>query len=227
MKQEKENPWLLLTISLFGVLLTIGFLTRPLEKSNTENIPVIWLIFSILCLLGAIATLFPHRCSPYITLSEKVASSRYSDLGTIRIVHGHHPICDRFEKHEFRIREKFFCSSCMGLLIGSITSFLISTLHYIYKLVLPDIFGFFSLIFIVSGLFYIPLIKVKPLFRFIFNALFVIGFSLILVVMDKRNNFFLDLIIVCLSIFWMMTRIQLSRWSYHKICANCEQECKE
>jgi hypothetical protein len=225
LKKQQENPWLLLTISLIGVLLTIGFLTRPLEPSKTENTTVIWLIFSAICILGGMATLLPHKCSPYVTLSEKLAVSRYSDFGTIRIVHGHHPVCDFFEDHEFRIREKIFCSSCMGLLTGSIISFLLATLRFIFKLKLPDIFGFISLIFIISGLFYIPLKKVKPLSRFIINSLFVIAFSFLLIVVDKQNNFFLDLIIICLSIFWMMTRIQLSRWSYDNICTSCEQEC--
>ena len=225
MKKQQDNPWLLLTISLLGVLLTIGFLTRPLEPSKTENTTVILLIFSAICIMGGIATLLPHKCSPYVTLSEKLDASRHSDFGTIRIVHGHHPICDLFEDHEFRIREKFFCSSCMGLLTGSIISLFFSTLHFIYKLQLPDIFGFLSLIFIVLGLSYIPLTNVKPLSRFIINALFVIGFSFLLIVVDKQNNFFLDLIIICLSIFWMMTRIQLSRWSNDKICTTCKQEC--
>jgi hypothetical protein len=188
---------------------------------------LVWAVFSSLCILGGSATLFPHHCSPSISLADGLDTTRYTEFQGVRLVHGHHPTCGRFEDHEFKLQGKTLCSGCTGLLIGSIISFAIATLHFVYNYRLPAVAGYLGLGLVVIGLLYIPLLKkaVTPL-RLAFNAFFVLGFGLLLSAVDGLGDPILDAIVIGLSVYWMFTRILLSRWSHDKVCSICDDPCE-
>jgi hypothetical protein len=207
--------------------LAAGLLIRPGAQSPTEMRGLVWAVFSSLCILGGSATLFPHRCSPSISLADSLEPTRYTEFQGVRLVHGHHSTCGRFEDHEFKLKGKTLCSGCTGLLIGSIGSFTITTLHFVYNYRFPVFAGYLGLGFVVLGLLYIPLLKktVTPL-RLAFNAFFVLGFGLLLSAVDGLGDPVLDAIVIGLSVYWMFTRILLSRWSHDKVCSGCDDPCE-
>jgi hypothetical protein len=73
------------------------------------------------------------------------------------------------------------------------------------------------------GLLQSPLLKIqRSSVRVFSGALLAIGTLLILVVVDElARNFFLDVFLVFLTVFWLTTRISLSQWEHEKICSRC------
>jgi hypothetical protein len=112
------------------------------------------------------------------------------------------------------------------MLVGALAAASMATVHFFYGWNPVRGFGYAGLVCVVLGLIYIPLhIAGGPILRILINALFVLGFSLILSVVDVSGTVAFDLVAIGLSVFWMFTRIQLSSWSYEKICDDCGEEC--
>ena len=144
----------------------------------------------------------------------------------MRLHHGHHISCNHFQGHEYDIRGRSFCASCTGMLVGALAAASIATLHFLLGWNPSRGFGYAGLGFVVLGLVYIPLRVARgPVLRVLINAIFVLGFSLIISVVDVSGSAAFDLVVIGLSVFWMFTRIQLSSWSYEKICDDCGEEC--
>lgn len=227
MGQTARIPWALLTLSLVGIILVAGILTRPRAPAPTDRDILVWSVFSTLCIMGATATLLPHRCSLSTSLPEDLAPSRFTIIKGIRLVHGHHPTCERFRYHEFTFGVKTFCASCTGLFIGAVTALSSATMYFVYNYRLPTISGYIGLGCVILGLLYIPLLKTRiPILRSAYNALFVFGFALVLVMVDGVGNLSFDLVVIGLCVLWMFTRIQLSRWSYDALCGGCDEICE-
>jgi hypothetical protein len=65
-----------------------------------------------------------------------------------------------------------------------------------------------------------------PMIRLVTNAFFIIGTALLLVGTDALlNDVQINLYLIALDIFWVMTRISVSRFDHEKICYSCAQEC--
>jgi len=190
-----------------------------------DSIPV-FLLFTLLCLLGAIATVLPHICG-HRDLPNTLDPIRYTVFLGVRLVHGHHKLCGKFKSHEIEYNGKTICAACLGLLIGAIMAGVISFHHFILNVNYPQTAGYLGLLFSILGLSYIPLLKLKnPLLRTLYNSLFVIGFALILVVVDNSGSSSYDYLIIGLSVFWMYSRIKFSNWGHNQICNNCDDLCK-
>lgn len=228
MGEDDQATWVSLAVSLAGVILAAAFLAQPAAPEPTTMKLLVWAVFSALCVLGAIATLFPHHCSASISLPEGLDPSRYTLLGGIRLVHGHHPTCGRFEGHEIKFRGKTLCAGCTGLAVGAIASISVATLHFVYGFQLPAISGYFGVGFVALGLLFIPLTGTRsaPL-RMAINSLFVLGFGILLSAVDGVGNLIFDIIAIGLCVHWMSTRIQLSRWSHGVVCGGCDEPCEE
>lgn len=227
MSRRHWTTWASLALSLLGVALVAGFLAHPVAPSSTDMKMLVWSVFTSLCVLGAFATLFPHRCSPSISLSESLEPQRYTLFMGIRLVHGHHPACGHFRDHEIILRRKTFCAGCTGLLVGAVASIIFAILYFVYNFRLPAVSGYLGLGFVVLGLVFIPLVKTRPVFRSGINALFVLGFSLVLISVDRMGNLGFDLVVIGLCVYWIFTRIQLSRWSHDTVCGGCDEPCDE
>ncbi len=227
MGQKTRTPLALLTLSLMGVLLAIGFLTKPRTPTTTEYDLLVWVIFSALCIMGATATFFPHHCSVSINLPEDLHTSKFTIIRGRQFVHGHHPTCEKFKCHEFILGGKTFCASCIGLLIGAVSAFIVATVNFVYNYSFSPVVGYIGLGCIILGLLYIPLLRPRtPVLRSAYNALFVLGFALLLVTVDGIGDLGFDLVVIGLCVFWMFTRIQLSRWSYDIMCGSCDEICE-
>jgi hypothetical protein len=225
-RRQDKAVWSYLAVSLAGVILAAAFLTKPRAASIIDWKLLIWAVFSSLCLLGAMATFFPHRCSPLVVLPEDLDQSRFTTLKGVRLVHGHHPMCGKFGVHEFNVGRKTFCAGCAGLFIGVVAALSVATLYFVHRRSLPASSGYIGLGFVLLGLLYIPFFKVGfPMIRTAVNALFVLGFALVLVAVDGVGSLVLDLIVIGLCSYWMFSRIQLSRMSHDIICDDCDEAC--
>ncbi len=226
MRWQGRAVWAYLAIALAGVILVAAFLTQPRVPSTMDGKLLVWTVFSLLCLLGAMATFFPHHCSPSVILPEDLDQSRFTTLMGIRLVHGHHPTCGKFGIHEFNVGRKTFCAGCAGLFVGALASLSVATLYFVYLRSLPASLGYIGLGFVLLGLLYISFFKAGfTMIRITLNTLFVLGFALVLVAVDGVGSLVLDLIVIGLCSFWMVTRIQLSRMSHDIICDGCDKAC--
>ena len=226
MRDMRGTPLASLVISLAGVALVAAFLLQPrgIPSYSSFNLYV-WGLFSALCLLGATATLFPHLCSHVERRPIDLDPSRTSSFLGILIVHGHHPMCDGFQGHEFAVNGKTFCAGCAGLLLGAFIAVIIATHRFVFRFTYPTIAAFAGVGFVVLGLLYLPLLRTSiPVIRSVFNATFVAGFALVPVGADGLGLEF-DLIVVGLCVFWMFTRIQLSSWDHRRVCRTCGYRC--
>jgi len=65
----------------------------------------------------------------------------------------------------------------------------------------------------------------KGVVRLFTGAFFVVGTFLILLGIEElTHNVSLDLFIVALSVFWLVTRISLSQRDHERICSRCNPE---
>ena len=228
MEREHKLTWANLVISILGLLMVALMLSRPVTTPTLSGNLTAWALFSTLCILGATATLFPHTCSHTTRPSEDQEPSRYTTIAGIRLVHGHHPTCGSFKGHELELGEKTYCAACTGLLIGAIVALIVATLGLFYRMNPPPITGYLGLALVLLGLIYNPFLNITtPILRTLINALFVPGFSLILVAADGHGSPGLDLLVTALSVYWMYTRIQLSRLSHDEICDGCVEPCEK
>ena len=192
--------------------------------SVAQQKPAYFLVFLIICSLGAIATLFPHKCSPEVRSTQELHPSRFTEGLGIRVVHGHHSDCVGFMNHEIQFRKKSLCAGCLGLLAGSLIAIILTVIFFTERLSMPPQTGYLGLIFITAGLVYNLVIpESPPILRIILNAFLVIGFALVHLILT--NIYDLGLMSISLSIFWMFSRMRLSRWSHNKICSNCDMPC--
>ena len=214
-----------LVLSAVGMILVFIALGNGLSSVAQQH-PVHLIVFVSLCVLGAVATLFPRRCSPEIRVSGDLHASRYTDVLSIRVIHGHHSECRDLSNHEILLGEKRICAGCLGLLVGSFIAVILTATQAIQRIPIPMQFGYLGLAFVVAGIVYSMVIPGSPpVLRTVLNALLVTGFAIVYLVLTSVRN--LGLMGISLSIFWMFTRIRLSRWSHKKLCACCDEPCDE
>jgi len=207
------------------MILVLNALENALS-SVTQQDPAHLIIFVALCALGAVATLFPRRCYPEIRLPGDLHPSRYTDVLSIRVIHGHHSDCIGFSNHEIRLGEKRICAGCLGLLAGSLMAIIVTVTQAIQSIPVPPQSGLLGLAFIAAGLAYSVMIPGSPpVLRTALNAFLVTGFALVYLVLTSVRG--LGLMGISLGIFWMYTRIRLSRWSHERLCAGCDEPCNE
>jgi len=195
-------------------------------------------VFGLVCIFGIVAVLSPKECSRIFYCRKDNSGKKYSFqekwvtystslvLG-FRIVHGHHPFCDNFSFHEFRIKDKTFCTSCTGLLLGALISLFGAFIYFSSNLYIPSFFISIGLLAVALGLL-LPLLNLKgTILRLSLNAFFIFGVFLILIGIDTlAQSVFIDLLLILFSIFWLFTRISLSQWNHQKICDECGNKCE-
>ncbi|MDH5390612.1 MAG: hypothetical protein OEX10_05620 [Candidatus Bathyarchaeota archaeon] len=225
----------LVLVSFLGLFLA-GMLTvypPNVHESLLWRKPLIGSIFGLICVFGILAVFFPKRCSRIFDFGKDEKPSRpylgkFASHRTSSTLQGHHPDCENFAAHVFRIGDKTFCAACTGLLLGGLSA-LVGTLLYFFSnwrveqssslIVWVGVLG------VGSGLFQF---KFRSFVRLFLNIFFVLGTFLILIGFDKLvHSVTVDLFLVALTLFWLFTRISLSQWDHERICyackvANCE-----
>lgn len=235
MKTERRLPIpymlkFMLFVSLFGSLTTLVMMAHsPTPKTDLFlRGPLIGSTFIVVCAAGIASALSPRKCSR--SFDTHVSNATFGHESKIVSSVGskaHHPDCGRFSNHTIQFNRRSYCAACTGLVFGASFAVAISALHFFFG------FGTQG-----SGLLYVvigqlgPVIgfiqfKFKGWVRFAANAFFVLGTSLILIGIDQRvGSLFVDLYVMCLVVFWIMTRITISQWDHSKICLICHYQCK-
>ena len=242
MKESKNLdflPWFMITVSIVGVFIVLSLSLMPVTTiENAEKYrPIIGTLFIALNLLGIVAVFFPQECSSLIQTKHlsrnwgkgEDETRRYSILLGFKITHGHHPFCEGFSTHEWSVGDKSFCVGCFGLLTGAIFAILGAVSYFYGDFRVNEasvLVGIGSVGILLTLLHYSMLNTSKRGLRFLLNAYFTSSFLLILMGIDTRlHSVTTDLLVVMLSVFWLLTRINLSKTTHEKICRSCKKPC--
>jgi hypothetical protein len=235
----------LLTIS-FCLLGLFGLFTIRLSAFRADfpfRKLIIGVVYITSCALGIFASFFPKQCSEVIYHNEvherNIGINTYlpqhghtvvenqSIVFRLKITHGHHPPCDFFFNHEFRLRNKTFCSGCFGLVSGALISLLGAIFYFFFEHTF-----WISRITIILGIFAVWLsfllfhINLNSYLRIFPNFMLIIGAFVILIGMDYLfHSIIVDVLALLATYFWVITRIYLSQWTHLKICGFCGFKC--
>jgi len=236
---------MLITSIFSSFLIGVMIISQPISiESTTIRTSIFGVIFCFICIFGILAALFPKQCSStfhgkkytYVRQDPSIKSKKNqfkksSTIFNMKIAHGHHIMCEEFSHHELQILDKTFCIGCYGLLSGAILS-LSGMISYIFRLWLINeyTFNFFLWVGIIGvnlGLIKPLLTKLKQrMIRYLLEVLFVFGvFSLLVTIDVALKNLMVDLYLVLLSLYWLWTKITVTRWDHDKTCRVCGYKC--
>ncbi|MEM2144659.1 MAG: hypothetical protein QW279_04815, partial [Candidatus Jordarchaeaceae archaeon] len=194
---------------------------------------LVGLIFSLICFFGILAGLSPSKCSrsKYYkpTGEDGSAEGVHGSIEEGFVFIGHHPNCGSFSSHVLSFNGRVFCAGCMGLIVGAFIS-LIGCFFYFFVGLCVDgfseVFFWFGFIGVSVGLLQYRIPSHSSLVHFVLNVVFVFGVFLLLVAVDSfLGSLLVDLYLVALSIYWVLTRIELSRVERGKKCLRCGKPC--
>jgi hypothetical protein len=214
-----------ISVSIFGLftVLIIGINPPMIYGSFFWRKPLIGSIFSLICVLGIFAALFPKQCSQTFHFRKE-----NMNLTSHRIhATSHHPDCEKFSAHVIHVRNHMLCAACTGLLLGAIialagTAFYFFNGWHIEEVSFPAVL--IGTVDIVLGFLQL---KFRGFIRLILNMFFVLGAFLILIGIDElTESLFVDFFLAALIVFWILTRIQLSQWDHWRICSSCKSACE-
>jgi hypothetical protein len=236
-KHVNTHLLFLIGISFFGLFIILAIATNPplVEKNYWFRKEVISSIFGLMCTFGILATLFPRRCSGLFQMEQKkdIDSKNSIYLKSVPLscvgkfaVFGHHPNCQNFKTHVIKFYGRIFCAGCTGLFLGGFLS-LIATFAYALNLlqvgkecILTVYLGVLGVGF---GVLQPAFLDLKGYYRLISNSYFVLGAYLIFVGIDSIvQSITIDSFLILLIVFWIITRISISRWSHMKVCNSCD-----
>jgi hypothetical protein len=216
-------------MSLFGLLITGVFTVYPpiVHENFLWRKPLIGSVFGLICVFGILAVFSPTRCSRVFVFGKEKPSRHYlstfASHGASSALRGHHPVCRNFAAHVFRIDNRTFCAACTGLLLGGLLAFVGAILYFFgnwhveqssYLMVWVGVLG------VGFGLFQF---RFRSFVRLFLNIFFVLGTFFVLVGVDRLvHSVAVDLFLVALTLFWLFTRISLSRWDHERICYTCK-----
>lgn len=235
----------LVSVSLFGLFLVTSSAVFPLpiQEDFQWRKPLVGSVFGLICFLGIIAVFFPSHCSTTfradntenrnhaVLVEGNTAFHKTSTILGLKVTHGHHPSCEGFTAHEFQIGKKTFCTACMGLLLGALIA-LFGVASYFFRgwnigenISLLLISGVLSVGLGLSQYMFFDV--QRRLIRLLLNAFFIFGTFLVLAGIDAvANSLILDFFVVFLCVFWLFTRILLSKHTHNEICQTCKLKCE-
>jgi len=116
-------------VSIFGILIVLLLAFNPpiVHEDFFWRKPLVGLVFSLICMLGIFAALFPKQCSHvfHFRRENMPFSSHRSNAAS------HHPDCERFSAHVIQVSTRTLCAACTGLLLGAFVAF-IGTVFYFF-----------------------------------------------------------------------------------------------
>lgn len=212
-------------VSVFGLFIVLMLAVNPpiSHESLFWQKPLVGFVFSLICVLGILAALFPRRCSQTFHFqreSSGLVSRRVSATS-------HHPNCEEFSAHVIHINSHTLCAACTGLLLGAIMA-LVGTVLYFFSGWRIEGTGFpIVLIGVMATILGFLQLKLRGFARLTLNVFFVLGAFLILVGIDElTGSLLIDIFIEAFIVFWILTRIQLSQWDHWRICSRCKSPCE-
>ena len=220
----------LLAVSFLGLLLAGMFTLYPPNVQGTFSWrkPLIGSIFGLICIFGILAVFFPTKCSRVFDFGKRGESntpyhSNLASHGGSPSLQGHHPPCEHYLGHVFRIGERTFCAACTGLLLGGFLALVGALLYFFGDWGFEQnssLMVWTGAVGVGLGLFQFGFRRFARLFL---NIFFVLGAFLILVGVDNLvQSLLIDLFLEALIIFWLFARISLSQWDHERICYACK-----
>ncbi len=226
---------LFLILSFLGLVLIVVFanLSPTVQDDAFWRKPLVGASFSVVCLLGVAAGIFPSKCSSMFHFrraeQKGFTSKSTSPPKTASVLVGHHPDCGNFGTHVFRVGKRIFCAGCVGLILGAVLSLFGVAVYFFLNLSFRsnNFFVFWVGFMGVScGLLQYHLFNWgRSSIHLAVNTFFVFGVFLLLVGVDAiTQNAIVDFYLIALSIFWLYTRILLSQLDHKMICTACREE---
>ncbi|MHA2377448.1 MAG: hypothetical protein ACXAB9_14925, partial [Candidatus Thorarchaeota archaeon] len=187
------------------------------------------------CMLGAIAGVRPSSCARSTSIEngypERIDDTRTQNGSTHQLrKRGHHYECDSYTTHVISIKNKVYCAGCTGLTIGAVAAIIGSILYFFTGILLENVALVFWLAFagVAIGLLQHPIYRLLHIkngfFRVVINSIFVIGAFLLLVsVIQLTSDFAAAVYILFIILFWISTRIIMSKSEHDRICMACDE----
>jgi hypothetical protein len=223
-----------LLLSLLGLgLLPFLLLNPPPSFIIPFKLQLIGTTFAVICILGILAGIFPTHCSRAGKKKTKASTEESprdfpsANIGQIQ-KRGHHPTCDHYSGHVLRIHKRILCAGCTGLVSGAIIA-LIGTVLFFFgnaRFISPMFTFWLGWFFAAIGLgqhyIYRILHIEHGVARYLVNVLFVVGpFFLLATLIQFTDSVILGTYLLVLILYWIFTRILMSRRSHKRICAEC------
>jgi hypothetical protein len=221
-------------------LLSLGFIPAIVFSGSVGpamtrwQSQIVWFAFIAVCISGTLAGVRPSGCS------RRSADTRSREgLGESQQVNkedgaicrrGHHYSCSSYAGHIISFGDRVYCAGCTGLALGGTIAATGSAVYLISGATLGSSVLLFWLGFVgvAVGLLQHPIyraFKVKNGFvRIGVNVAFVNGaFLVLLAVTELAGNFGIDAYVLLVILFWISTRIAMSRGEHLRICAECPE----
>ncbi|MEM3448671.1 MAG: hypothetical protein QXP38_07315 [Nitrososphaerota archaeon] len=212
--------WFYISVSFLGIFFVLVLGLNPPHSSG--DLPfrklIIGLSFVLICILGALASLFPKKCSTLVCYGSNSATTPHDPK---KLSKGHHPACKQFTSHTIVLHGHVICAGCTGLFIGALLSILGAGSYFLLGAEVVN-----AHLFIVLGIFGLMLgfaqFAFRGYFRSLMSVFFVLGALLVLIGEDSlTQNFFIDLFVLAITLFWILTRIALSKRDHNRVCQRC------
>lgn len=216
-------------VSVFGLSTTLVLALRSptvLEGFALRRY-IVGSLFTLICVFGMAAAMMPRRCSTSLhfegrTKTPTIQSGKGQKQTETK---GHHPDCEAFAVHVISLNTHVLCAACSGLFLGAVLA-LFGTVLYFFVGLGTGLVGF---CFVLTGATSLVLgffeLKFKGAARLFLNTLFVLGAFSILAGIDHLESFSIDLFVLMLILFWLLTRVLLSQWDHSRICRECRFSC--
>ncbi len=233
---EPRRVWTLLLLSLVaGVLVLAIALTGVAPEGDVAESDrrALGGALMLVCALGIVSALRPDWRRSVLAGGEGPDGHGSPDAdgplpGPPR--RGHHPECEGFASHTLGLLGRVRCAGCTGLAAGA---FAVAVLVWLYAVEPSALDPMGGLAMVLAGLSLVALVlgtalvgKVRPWASLLLNALLVVGFALVSIgLLEATGELAWGLVGVVLSVLWMDTRIQLSRWNHAAVCALCPEGC--
>lgn len=233
--ESKLNRYRLVSFAYIGtsllglfILASLAFSTSAYTATLAFRKQFTFLVFGAICILGAIAGIYPSKCSrvSYVGVHSDHASeeARKSAAEKVTVFKGHHPTCGNFSSHVLELRGKTYCAGCGGLIIGATASLFGALLFIVFGLNVGEAgrlafgLGFMG---VTCGLLQYNLPVNRGAFHFCLNSLFVLGAFLLLIGISEVDSIVLDLYFLTLVTYWIIARVMISRLNHRQTCAGC------
>jgi hypothetical protein len=217
----------LISISIFGLLLSIVFVVNPPKLADDFALrkTVAGSAFGAVCILGIIGGLHPHSCSGILDFEKRDRNTPGSSKSHGQGFQGHHPACGSFSSHVLRIGERRFCATCSGLVFGAVVALFGIGTYFLANIEMTEelpLLVSVGAVGVTLGLLHPTVLRLRSLARFLAGVFFVVGSFLVFVsIEDSARNTSIDLFFVALSVLWILTKVSLSRWEHEQICSQC------
>ena len=153
-------------------------------------------------LTGVNLTRFQVKINKQSRCNYQRSNQHSTKVGFLTFNHSHHPVELIKEGHEFKLKNKYFCTGCYGLLTGTLISIVFALMYIVYGL--PEILMVPVIISIPAC--FVPIVirytiveKPTTSLRAISNGLLPVGCCLTLILMDSLfHTWIINVIVVML-----------------------------